>query len=265
MDMSTLSDLRPQFEMLAQAPFDLQAVCIVAATEEVRDRRATSQKRDNLAGSEKFRTSDGRVVEIVLCGIPGDGMRFALLAEKAERCVGRGEPWLWTVFTLAGQCEPGSPLWAGKFQDGRLLAESTFPYYESALPTNVAKASVYAIDLLRDKRGSELSIHTKGDHRSPSMSLSQFALALGTDARNFKKQAEAEWVSLARTSSGGAIENRGLDTQGLVAVRVGICAGHGRDCCVEQSDSNHSARNSHRRGPSQSPKDPSSQAARRYL
>ena len=72
-------------------------------------------------------------------------------------------------------------------------------------------------------------------------------------------------LSLARTLSGGAIENRGLDTQGLVAVGDGICAKHGRDCCVKQSDSNHSARDSHRRGLSQSPKNSFSQAARRYL
>ncbi|MHC4064882.1 MAG: hypothetical protein ACYSUI_10325, partial [Planctomycetota bacterium] len=64
MDLSTLSVLRPQFDTLARAPFDLQAVCIVAATEELRDRCAAIQKRENLAGSEKFRTSDGRVVEI---------------------------------------------------------------------------------------------------------------------------------------------------------------------------------------------------------
>ncbi len=62
----------------------------------------------------------------------------------------------------------------------------------------------------------------------------------------------------------GAIENRGLDTQGLVAVGDGIFAKHGRDCYVKQSDSNHSARDSHRRGLSQSRKYSFSQAARRY-
>lgn len=72
-------------------------------------------------------------------------------------------------------------------------------------------------------------------------------------------------LSLARTLSGEAFENRGFDTQGLVAVRDGICAGHGRDGGVKQYDSNHSARDSHRRGPSASPKNSSSQAARRYL
>ncbi len=36
-------------------------------------------------------------------------------------------------------------------------------------------------------------------------------------------------LSLARTLSGDAIENRELDTQGLVAVGDGICAKHGRD------------------------------------
>ncbi len=148
MDRGALSDLRGQFEQLAQPPFDLQAVCIVAANEELRQRRAAIQKGDNLAGSQQFGTSDGRVVEIVLSGIPGDGMRFAPLAEQAEECVGRGEPWLWTVFTLAWEGEPGSPLWAGRFQAGRLLAASAFPYYESVLPVNVAKASVEAIDVL---------------------------------------------------------------------------------------------------------------------
>ena len=71
-------------------------------------------------------------------------------------------------------------------------------------------------------------------------------------------------LSLARTLSGGAIENRGMDTWGLVAAGDGICAKHGRDCYVKQSDSNHGAQDSHRHGLSQSPKNSFSQAARRY-
>jgi len=147
MDQGALSALRAPFELLADSPFDLQAVCIVAATEDLRARRALVQKRSR-AGSERFSTSDGRFVEIILCGIPGDGMRFAPLAEAAEQCVGQDEPWLWTVFTLAWQNRQGSPLWAGRFQVGRLLAASALPYFESVLPVNVAKSSVYAIDVL---------------------------------------------------------------------------------------------------------------------
>ncbi len=147
MDQDAISALRAPFDLLADSPFDLHAVCIVAATEDIRDRRARIQKRST-AGSQQFSTSDGRFVQIVLCGIPGDGMRFAPLAEAAQQCVGRDEPWMWTVFTLAWQSPQRSPLWAGRFQVGRLLAASAIPYFESVLPVNVAKSSVYAIDVL---------------------------------------------------------------------------------------------------------------------
>ena len=48
-------------------------------------------------------------------------------------------------------------------------------------------------------------------------------------------------LSPARTFSGGAIENRGVDTRGLATVGDGICAKNGREYYMKQSDSNLSA------------------------
>ncbi len=177
MDQGALSALQVPFELLAGSPFDLQAVCIVAATEDLRARRALVQKRSR-AGSERFSTSDGRFVEIVLCGIPGDGMRFAPLAKAAEQCVGRDEPWLWTVFTLAWQSPQGSPLWAGRFQAGRLVEASAFPHFESVLPVNVATSSVHAIDVLigtplDSRRGEHNADDGPSDRRVPLTSGQQ--------------------------------------------------------------------------------------------
>ena len=195
MDLRTLSDLRPQFALLASPPFDLHAVCIVAASKDLRKRRSAIQERDNFAGSEQFGTSDGRFVEIILCGIPGDAMRFAPIAKKAEHCLEDGSgPWLWNVFNLAWEDKDRSLLWADRFQNGRLLTESAFPYYESVLPVDVAQSSVHMIDFLLSTPRSQIHNSPNSGRRSRPMSLRQFATALRMgDYRTFKKHAEASW------------------------------------------------------------------------
>lgn len=102
--------------------------------------------------------------------------------------------WLWSVFKLAWEEKEGSLLWAGRFRHGRLLTESTIPYFESVLPVDVAQASVCAIDLLVSTPRLQIRNSPNSGRRSRPMSLRQFATALTMgDYRTFQKHAEASW------------------------------------------------------------------------